>query len=1094
MIRVYYGSSAYELDRFMYETIADRMPRDTIVLVPDQYTLQAEEDALKYMRADVLMNLEIMSRTGFQRRVFNQAGAPAGIPVNRYGRYMLLVSVIRELEKEEDPAFFSLFRTGKAGRSAVAHMINEEISELKQYGVTPEELDHLADHFGEGILSGKLSIISEIYRRCRARMLGTFSDTDDLQAETALRAAQYKRLKNCSFWISGFDYMSPDMLELICTISDTAPEVNIVLTGERTGEEEFDLFQYITGMLKNKCTEHGDQYEEQHVPDQYYHPQSPQVRVIKAGNFYDEAETIAADIMELVRDQGLRFRDIAVICNDLEVRGVLMARVFEQYGIPFFMDHKRAVMQEPAIEFICSLIDCVSGKLQFDDVFRMLRTGFTPLTDEECDRLEMYCYRYHIRGGRWKKEFRYGEGEEGSEGLADINRMRQTVYDFVISFVEAFEAQQTVREKMTVLYHFLTERVQMPEQLEQSAAEMEERGLFSYAASSAQVWKIIIDIMDQMVEILGEEELEDSEFSEIIREGFREVEIGIIPSTADQVILGTMHRTRIGSVQALFAAGANDGVLPEEGSAEGLFSDLEKEEMADIFQKPVGRTGMVQSMEQDLSIYRNFGRAGKHLVISWSAQDQNGGELRPSILVRRYLGRYGSDIEELSAAESGDAMRLIQTPRGVISHAAEVFRNAEAGGNRPEDAWMAAALVMSDHPDFLTMKQGLYFSKRTERLSRENVKKLYAKGSGQDLVISPSRIERFIKCPFSYFVQYGLRPFENRPFDVDSRSVGDIFHYCMYRTASDLTTENKEVCDAESRWMTVTREELRAMIAQYVKDFSVTYRDGLFGRSGRESYLRNRIEDAVFLNAAVMVEQVQKGRIKAVYFEKEFGSSRGNAFPPVRLELTEGGAVYIEGKIDRVDLIRSSEDESVNYVRIIDYKTGKDAFKRKEVAEGIRLQLLIYMEGAMGGIENARPAGVFYFPAGEKSEDISEKTAEDVNVYEIKSRLDGVLIQNSDIIEGMDSTLQEGDTSNVIPVKYSKSAYADISRANRLMSSEEFEQMLQDTDQLLKNAAEELAGGSVSAEPKVAGQFNACRFCGYDSICHIRIKGGEAVE
>ena len=1075
----------------MYESIASVMPSETIVIVPDQFTLQAEENALKYMRADVLMNLEIMSRSGFARRVLGSVGAPQGVLVNRYGRYMLLLSILYDMDAREG-VFAEILRKGRAGRSALARMVSDEISELKQFGILPDDLRQIAGRSEEGILKEKLCEIAGLYRVYQEKIRNRFNDSDDLQSEVAARIQGFRRVSESRFWIFGFEYMSPDMMELIVSLSRTAPEVNIVLTGERTGEEEFDLFQRMTVMLKKKCEEHGEPYAEDHVPDTYYRKKEPLFRLIKAGSFYNEAETVASDIMELVRDQGFRFRDIAVICNDLDVRGRIFSRVFEQYGIPLFMDNKRAVIHEPAVEFICALIDSVSGGMRFEDVFRMLKTGFAPLTDVQCDWLEQYASRYHIKGGRWKNSFRYGVSELGKEGLAQINQIRQIVFQFTDSFERMFRGRKTVREKTSALYSFLADTVRMPEQIEKSARELEEKAMFESAASVSQVWKIIVDIMDQMVEVIGDTEMPAEEYSEILKEGFREVEIGIIPSTADQVLLGNMGRTRLGSIKALFTAGANDGVLPEEAAGEGIFSDLEKEEMERIFQKPVGRTGMMHGMEQDLAIYRNLGRAEQQLVISYSSQDANGSELRPSILVRRYLQRYGKDIEEKSAAESGDGMRLVQTRKGLMPRMAEAFRKAADEEREPEDVWKAAALVLSDSSSFLNMKKGLYYTVRTEKLHREKVRRLYGRGRETELALSPSRMEKFIRCPFSYFIHYGLKPSEDRSFDVDSRSVGDIFHYCMKMTASALTGEAVPVSDPSSRWMTVSDDELRDMVLRFIDDFSQNYRDGVFGRSGRELYLRKRLEDVIFLNAAVMVDQVRKGRVRSVYFEKEFGKSRGNAFPPIRLELSGGGYISLEGVIDRVDEFSGGQDNPSSYIRIIDYKTGSDRFRQEEVSSGIRLQLIIYLKGAMGGIRNSLPAGVFYFPAGEKTRDISGEQASDGrDAYIPGSRLDGVLVKEDAVIEGMDATIGINESSDVIPVRRSGNGYVNLRNSARAMDRDAFDQMMKDADAVLLEAAEKLAGGSVDVDPKRAGSFHACSFCGFDSICHRKLTGGK---
>lgn len=1087
MINVYYGSCDYAVDRFMYNRIAADMPGRTILMVPDQFTLKAEEDALKYMNADVLMNLEVMSRTGFSRRVLGSTSMPAGVAVNKYGRYMLLSSMLASMEPDQG-VFSNMLVTGRKGRAAQARMLSDEISELKQFGITAADLSGVAGNYGDDVLGGKLAWTADIYRAYQEKISGRFSDSDDSQAAVAARLADFPRVRGCIFWIYGFDYMSPDMMELIYRISEQASAVNIVLTGEKNGAEEFDIFRRMTSMLKEKCAGHGAAYSEEHVPEEYRSEKNPEISVIGAGGFYEEAETIASDIVSLVRDRGFRYRDIAVICNDLDVRGAMIRRVFEQYGIPLFVDKKRAVMQEPAVEFICAMIDSVAGGMQYNDVFRMLASGFSPLADEQCDRLAMYCERYHIKSGRWKKDFKYGLDEEGQDGLAEINQSRKAVYDFMEKFRSAFRSGNTVKEKTAALYEFLTDTVNMPRRMAESAEELEGRGMHEYAETAAQVWKMIVDIMDQMVEVIGGEKIDNDEYGEILREGFEAVEIGIVPSTADQVLLGTMRRTRTGNIRALFVAGANDGVLPEDTDSESIFTDREKEEIENSLGRAAGSTGMLRSMEQDLAIYRNLGRAGDVLTILYSSQDPDGKELRPSVLVHSYLSRYGEDIRRGSAADSADLLRLIQTPGGTVPRMAEELRKAYDHDEAPADEWKAAALVMTGTPQFENMKRGLFYSWRSESVSRKNVESLYGRGKSGSFELSASSIERYSRCPFSFFISYGLKPKENREFDVDSRSVGDIFHYCLKRASAALSVEGLPVTDPSSPWMTVTEEDLRAMISEYAADFAENYREGVFGYSAREKYMLERAEEVIYMNVAVMINQVRKGHIKAVFFEEAFGPGRGRAFPPIRLELAGGGTVYLEGRIDRVDVLRGSETDS-DYVRIIDYKTGADKLDRRNVESGVQLQLMIYLKGALGAGGNAAPAGVFYFPAGEKTDDISDRAGDESEAYGSDSRLNGILVKDDDVIRSMDDSLDTADRSDVIPVIRTKSGYK---KSASLMDREEFEEMMDSVDHILSAAAEGFASGRMDVAPNKTGSYDPCRFCGYRSICHVDVTGGKA--
>ena len=1099
MLNVYFGSADYDLERFMFERAAERMPEPVIVMVPDQFTLQAERDALDIMRADTLLNLEVMSRSGFTRKILDSTERPAGIPVTKYGRYMLLAGIIRK--SSNDGIFSEYMRGSRAMRTSFSEMLNDEIAELKQFGITPDELKLMAGGFEDSVLGMKLSQTADIYDEYQKKTAGSFNDSDDLQRAAAEQMPHFARIRNTVLWVYGFEYMAPALMELIVSAAESAPEVNIVFTGEFEEKSEYDMFARMTSALRTMCARHRTDYSEQHVPDEFMDVRKPRVSVVAASDFYSEAETVAACIAELVRDRGLRYRDIAVICNDLDVRGTIAARIFGQYNIPLFFDSKRSVMQEPAAEFICALIDCAADGRQFDDVFRMLRTGFGPIGDRECDRLEMYCRRYHIKSGRWNAPFKYGIKEEGEDGLAEINQMRAAVSDFISAFENLFTDRKTVREKTEALYVFLRDTAGMYAKIQDASDDLEKRGLHESSESASQMWKIIIGIMDQMVEIAGDEETDSGEYSEMFREGLSQVEIGLIPATGDNVLFGNMQRTRTGDVRALFVMGANDGILPDEGSGDGIFSNLEKRAIEEKFM-PVGRTDAVRSMEEDLDIYKNTSRAGGWLVISYASQDLNGSELRPSSFVTDKIEEYGSSIvhTDYCTGAARYPLRLIQTAGGTASHLSAALRKAADDGTEPDDVWKAAALVLTGTQTYQAVKDGIFYSRRSERLTRRTVERLYGKGPDNAVTLSASRIESFARCPFSFFVKYGLKPAENRDFDVDSRSIGDIFHYCFMRTVKELSANGMpgEAPD-DSLWLKVSEEDVRGAVGMYIDEYAETYREGVFGYSGYGLYMKERLKEVIFTNVWIMVMQVRRGAVRGIYFEKEFRRGMRHAFPPVVLTLENGRSVCLEGKIDRIDIIDAEDDAAHNYVRIVDYKTGGDKFSLSQVEDGVMLQLMIYLKGAMGGIKNARPAGVFYFPAHEHMVDITDKpdiTADELDSAFMKeSGLDGIINGSHGVIKGMDSSLDVGEDSLVVPVKRGRDkdgreTYgASRSGRGRVITSEDFDRLIDEIDGILNHAASEITDGSVDADPKVSGNFDACRFCGYKSICGIGITG-----
>lgn len=1151
MINVYYGGSNRDKDRFMFDMIKRQMPANTVLLVPDQFTLQAERNAFEYMNVDALLELEIMSRSGFARRVEAQVGAPHGTVVDKYGRYMLLTKLILEMGSEGEaegtlPHEESIFAGVKKKRSFIT-MLNDQISEFKQYNITWQELNEMAEKFADDeILGAKLSEICEVYQKYEQATEGVFTDAEDHQQVINERIKDASFVKRSIFWIDGFDYMTPKLMSMVEAIAQNAVDVNIVLTGEkdggdsaagsgaaargiqaasclrpdgRAGREIFniksipaliaegsrDFFEISRNMRRRlrECAERcGIRYHEEEIGSEYELMLRPKVTLMSASDFYCEAESIAIEISKLVREKGYRYKEIVIICNDADKRGSVFRRVFGRYGIPLFIDRKRSITHEPAVEFITAMLDIIRKKRRFDDVFRMLKTGFGPVSDDECEVLEKYCRKYNIRSGRWKKDFVYGVKDEGEERLAALNDIRRRVDEFITSAERLFDGKKTARERCEALYLFLVEKAAIPERCA-SAAEVLSGGSISgelmleAAESISQVWESIVKILDQFVEVLGDEIMSDDDFNEILSEGFDEFEIGLIPTNNDQVIFGTMQRTRTGRARVMFVAGVNDGVLPESGRTESLLSDSEKQLITEKI-KRISKTDELRVMEQNLAVYKNLTKVSDYLCVSYAELDTDGAELRPSEIVedmRRLAGALETaDASEKNSQDSagvinicrdyismGDVDSMLQSEEAASGHVTSALR-AYLNGGALDDEWKAAALALDGKKCFDKPKKGLFYSSDVERIKRKHVKELFGRGRSGDLILSASGLERYSRCPFSFFITYGLKPEEERRFQADMRSIGDIYHESMRRVADELTQEGVEISAPESLWLKVSREECREMTARYVDEFAERYREGLFKITGREAYIRERIKEICFETAWLMIEQVRRGSVKAIYFEQRFARRADAVFPPIEIDLGDEGSVFIEGIIDRIDIINGWENVC-NYIRIIDYKSGSEKFDLNEVKSGWRLQLMLYLKGAMGAIENSRPAGVFYFAVKEPRIDVTSVPDDSINETVASSMLksvclDGALVDNESVIMGMDNNIN--GSSEVIPVRRLQSG---VLKGGALLSDAEFDELIKTNDENLRAAAGNFASGCIDADPKSGKSTDACKYCAYHSIC-----------
>ena len=389
------------------------------------------------------------------------------------------------------------------------------------------------------------------------------------------------------------------------------------------------------------------------------------------------------------------------------------------------------------------------------------------------------------------------------------------------------------------------------------------------------------------------------------------------------------------------------------------------------------------------------------------------------------------------------------------------------------------------------VREGLLFTNKQDKIERELINRLYKRDSFPELSLSPSRLERFSRCPFSHFINYGLRPDERRIFEIAGREIGDVYHQCLMMMSAALSKPGIEITDPQSPWMTVTKGQCDQMIEHFIDDAAREYREGILTQSEEERYRGLRMKKVCSDAAWALIEHVQTGQIQNVFFESEFGRAMGKKFPAIEVKIGED-TVYVEGKIDRVDVLKSGPD-SGRYIKIIDYKSGKERFDTDEARAGWRLQLMLYLRAALGAnsyeanLDNPfKPAGVFYFEIAEPQIDITDLPEDDyldkVRAERKKSfKLDGVVLDDQGIIESIAGEFS--GYSDILPVRKTKEgAYAGTTE-RKLLKEEEFAELLDAVNGKVEELCSELSEGSIDIKPKKVKDETACRYCLYKSIC-----------
>lgn len=1080
MLNIYYGGENIEKEKFIFEHIKGR----SLLLVPDQFSLQAERDAFFYLDKTGLMDLAVVDFSALGHKILKEAGSPVPPLIDKYGRHMLLTRIL-----EESDDALKIYK-GVRGKNSFVERVNMLISEMKRSEVSVDMLREVSESLEDSsFLKYKLKDIVTLFSLYEEAIAGKYLDSEDYITFYGDKMLDSSLVAASDVWVYGFDTFTPKNMLVLERILKTARSLNIVMTWEDAAktppersakddagdpsqsgdaawpgdagflaaDDREDLFS-LTGFVIRNLVEMAEDLNEEVTcqaitgsgrdnlwsktmqeisvsQEDSLQEKDPRITAVCTSNIYAEADRAAAYILQLVREHGYRFGDIVVVCNDTGLRSGVIRRTFVRWGIPVFIDQKRKVIQHPVVGFLLSLLEIIGSGYRDSAVMQLIKSGFLGLAEEEQDALENYVQQFKIRGTLWKKPFSRMGDNYTAEDLNRFNELREQVVSVIETARDRIGKYNTAGEKIRGLYGFLADDFMMEDRIEAMAKAQQEAGFLDGAAETGQSWNVICRIFDQIVETVGEERLSGRALRQIVEAGLAEMEIGIVPVNPDSVLVGTMQRTRVGRVKALLVLGANEGLLPLQKTDEGLLSEQEKAVLEEM-DLEFSRTEDMVKQEERLAIYRTLSQPEERLYVSCSRIDETGGELRPSAVFRELENFLQSRAESddsvvLGDLEDGEVTEIAVSPKGAISYLTDAFREYLEDGKLDED-WLYAGLWYGSHEpeEMERIRRGMEFDNEQNALGGQLADALY-RGDRRAIEASASRLEKYSGCPFAHFISYGLRPEDLRVFEMGPREIGDIYHECIMKLSQRLTAGEDSfqgldavpvaITDPDSRWMKITQEECREEIRRILQEETGTYREGLLSSGRNESYRTERIVDICSRVAWAMIGQVRRGRIREMYFEQPF--ARGAQLPPIRVTAGEH-EVLIKGKIDRMDVLEMPEHEDglETAVRIVDYKTGGDSVDVEHFRSGYKLQLMLYLKAATQKQE-VKPAGVFLFKIREIDADADMK-----NIYPgreaMEERMEDAYKLEGIVLDDMDlidaMDTEIGGASKVLPIKYVK--------------------------------------------------------------------------
>ncbi len=1101
------GKSNYLYEKIITESY-EKEDENFIFIVPEQSSVAVERELVLRHKHHGIINVEVLSFARLAYSILEETGNSNLPALDDLGKSLLIRKLAGELKGELDVVGSQIEKTGYINE------IKSVISEFMQYKVSVEQVEELAAHCeGKRLLQLKLQDMGKIYEKFLKSRGENCITSEELLTVLARVMEQSDKVKKSSFFLDGFTGFTPVQMQVVEKLLLLGKDVYIAITaGENinlaSNIKSFELF----AMSKKMYQSVAERAKELMVPilspvvftqdrvkryennkelsffeknlfrydKKTYDFPTKNIEVHACLNPVKELENCGRRIKELV-SAGYRYSDMAVIVGEMDEYAKHAQSVFSKYHIPVFVDAKRPFMGNVMVQFILYAIKVVERDYRYEDVVQFLKCQVTGLSMEEVDELENYIRAFSIRG---KKKYENKWLQKGhsytAEQLEQINESREKIVTVFSKVYKVLRSKKsTVKDKTVVLYQFIQEFA-LYEKMNEYVERFEAAGEMTLAKEYTQVYEKVMLVLEKVVALLGEEKISIKDYGDILKAGFEEMRIGVIPQGTDVVSLGDLERSRLENIKVLFVLGVNDGKIPPKSKNQGIFSELEREEMASR-NFELSPTLKQQSFIQRFYLYMQLTKPKDCLYLSYAKVNGQGDSLKPSYLITTIKKLY----PKLSFTEEMDKEKMedICTPESSLSILAQGLQRFRDKNNQLAKTVTEEFLALFDwyssrkeyQKDLDKLIHAFYYSNTETEISKAAAQMLY----GNVINNSVTRLEKFANCAYAHFLMYGLQLKEREVYEFTRAELGTILH-------ESLEIFSKKLEESPFDWFNVS-EEMMCELANQSVDESILQNESMyFYENYRDRYRIHRTKQLMRTTVATLAGQARKGRFIPQKYEFSFSAKEnGKDF---EIPLSKEELLRLQGRIDRID---TYETEDKIYVKVIDYKSGNTSFQIDAMYYGLQLQLVLYMDAAMkyvkkGTTKQVIPAGIFYYHCddpyvegdrGDTKELVSQKKAQLL-------KLDGIVNDADGVVELLDKEFST--KSDVIPVGRNKDG--SFSKASKIVSKEEFDDMMSYVNDKMIALGKDMFQGNVKIQPSQFEKGTACDFCNYKSVCKFDKK------
>lgn len=1095
------GKSEY-VQKLAFEMSKDRK-NNIWMIVPDQFTMQTQwQMATKHPNGGIL-NIDVLSFSRLPRKIFEEVGQPKRLVLDDTGKCLL---IRRAASKVKDNLTVLAKGIDNPGWPAEVKSV---ISEFMQYNISVDDVDMLIEKAKDNIpLRKKLSDLKLLYegflKECEDRYL-TKEEMLDLVAE---RIPLSRKLEESVVIFDGFTGFTPIQIKVIAEIMKKVKDVIITFPFENdlsvipSEVKKGNLFELTCSNIRDisrAAEEVGVRIKEDvrlssnyrsrnnkallHLESSLFRAKKAEgissegkVQIVRCGNIEHECHILCETLLNDIRNEGYRYRDVAVVCGDMEKYGKNLAKYLSRYDVPYYMDSNRNINNNLLVKYIKAAVNIMENRFRTEDVMSFLRTGLYSFDESETDELENYIYAAGIKGiRRWSEPFTYISDEmRRNEGNTDgMDMLRERFLDTFRKFMIDNSFKKRPLKDWVVLLYELLEDTGVYDKLRKISEEFNEAGRVVEAMEYAAVYDRVMGLFEQITDLMGEETYTVKELSDILQVGFSEIKVGVLPQKADSLLVGDMERTRLREIKALYFIGVNDGNIPRNSESGGLLSLPEKEFLKQDDEIRLAPTPAEKAFIEQLYLYLNVTKPTEKLYISYACVGTKGESLIPSyftsVVMSLYTDNVFFDKSSHNVRLSYDDIKE-ETGRLVGLYAAgltsredekQLLDNIGILKKDEENAKWCGNIIENAYREYTPSS-----------ILAKTARELY----GTLLSVSVSTLESFAKCRFAHFAKYGLGLSEREEYGFENTDLGTMSHDCLEEIGKSLSAQKLD-------FSTATAEILKAEVERAIDKITVGNRENIINSDAKNKYYITELKRIMNRTVDTLGYQLSKGKFTPAVYEQPF--SRIYEFEDEELK---GVKVNLKGRIDRIDLCEESEEREI--VKIIDYKSSSRKFDPEALEAGVSLQLAIYMRSAIDTLKemhpdkDVRPGAMFYYAIDDP---FVADSADSEKLIREKLIPTGAFVNDDKVAEALDSNLLQAQTkSDVVPA--SKKKDNSYTSSSSVYGVDEFETMINRARDIALENAGEIIKGAVEINPLSEKQIDACKYCMLKGVCGFDSK------